>query len=105
MESKYIKLIETYGEKARETLKSGKLSDDNLGMVVGGVGGDNEATCEVCGDPMLAGTYPDVGKGWKCAKCGITTNASDADVIALIPYMDQNNIPVNYPKWWGQLNQ
>lgn len=104
MESRYKELIDTYGEKAKEALKTGKLRDDDLENVIGGVGGANEATCEVCGDPMIAGTYPSVGEGWKCERCGIARNASDADVIAIIRYMEQNHLPVNYPVWWGQIN-
>lgn len=103
MESKYMDLINTYKDKAREAGKSGKLSDQELEGVTGGVGGANEATCEVCGAPMIAGTYPTVGKGWQCPACGIATNASDADVIEIIRYMEQAGLPVNYPKWWGQV--
>ena len=105
MESKYKSLIEAYGDKAREALKSGKLSDEALEKVIGGVGGANEATCEVCGKPMKPGTYPGIGKGWQCAACGIATDASDADVIAIIRYMEQAGMQVNYPVWWNQVNQ
>jgi hypothetical protein len=104
MESKYTSLVSEYKDKAWDTIKSGKLSDDDLVKVIGGVGGANEATCEVCGKPMKAGTYPEIGTGWQCAACGITTNASDADVIAVIRFMEQSGMPVNYPVWWNQIN-
>ena len=104
METKYKDIIGMYKDKARDAMKSGKMTDDAMSMVVGGVGGANEATCEVCGKPMKAGTYPDVGKGWQCATCGITTNASDADMIAIIKYMEQMGVPVDYPVWWGQIS-
>ena len=104
MESKYKNLISTYGDKAKEAMKAGKLSDADLENVIGGVGGANEATCEICGKPMKVGTYPGIGKGWQCAACGITTDASDADVITIIRYMEQSGMPVNYPVWWNQIN-
>ncbi len=105
MDSKYKDLVGMYRDKARDAIKSGKLSNDELGKVVGGVGGANEATCEVCGKPMKAGTYPGIGKGWQCAACGIATDASDADVIAIIRYMEQMGMPVNYPVWWKDLKK
>ena len=103
MESKYTKMISKYRDKAREAAKSGKLGDDELTNVVGGVGGANEATCEICGKPMTPGTYPGIGKGWQCAACGITTDASDADVIEIIRYMEKNGLPVSYPVWWNKI--
>ena len=39
------------------------------------------AACPYCGKAMVPGNYPGVGKGWKCAACGLATDASDADVI------------------------
>ena len=55
MESKYTSLVSEYKDKAWDTIKSGKLSDDDLVKVIGGVGGANEATCEVCG--KASGNY------------------------------------------------
>lgn len=104
MESKYKDLINTYKDKAKEAIKTGRLSDEDLERVNGGVGGANEATCENCGKPMIPGTYPTVGKGWQCPTCGIATNASDADIIAIIKYMEQAGMQVNYPVWWKQIN-
>lgn len=46
MESKYKDLINTYKDKAKEAIKTGRLSDEDLERVNGGVGGANEATCE-----------------------------------------------------------
>ena len=54
---------------------------------------------------MKAGTYPGIGNGWQCAACGIATDASDADVIAIIRYMEQMGMPVNYPVWWKDLKK
>ena len=104
MESKYKDLISTYRDKAKDALKTGKISDEALESVIGGVGGANEATCEHCGKPMKPGTYPGIGKGWQCATCGIATDASDADIIAIIRFMEQSGMPVNYPVWWNQIN-
>lgn len=53
---------------------------------------------------MIPGTYPTVGKGWQCPTCGIATNASDADIIAIIKYMEQAGMQVKYPVWWKQIN-
>ena len=103
MDSKYKDIIGMYRDKANEALKSGRLSDDDLSGVVGGVGGANEATCEVCGKAMKPGTYPGIGKGWQCADCGIATDASDADLITIIRFMEQSGMSVNYPVWWKQV--
>lgn len=99
MSDKYNENLKNYRDKAKNI----ELSDDDMSSAQGGVGGANEATCPNCGKPMAAGNYPGIGKGWKCASCGLATDCSDAEYIQIIRYMEQAGIPaadIGYPIWW-----
>ncbi len=99
--NKYMEMIKKYREEAKNI----ELSDQDMGKAIGGVGGANEATCPVCGKPMKAGVIPGIGNGWTCEACGISTDASDAETIQIIKYMEQMGIPdIGYPIWWNQVN-
>ena len=102
--NKYIDMIGKFRKEAAE--KVGILSEADLDKVIGGVGGANEATCPTCGKAMTAGTYPTIGKGWKCPICGLATDASDAETIQIIRYMEQMGISgIAYPVWWNQIKK
>ena len=99
-------VIKKYGEEGKAALKKlSALSDADMSNVVGGVGGANEATCPQCGKSMQGG-YNDgfIVNGWKCSKCGIATDMSDAETIQLIKIMEQSGIQnIGYPVWWKQV--
>ena len=91
-------------KKERNKAKNMELPDVDMKAATGGVGGANEATCPYCGKPMAAGNYPLVGRGWKCADCGLTTDCSDAETIQIIRYMEQAGITdIGYPIWWNKI--
>jgi tRNA(Ile2) C34 agmatinyltransferase TiaS len=73
--------------------------------IIGGVGGANEATCPYCGKPMKGG-YSDgtIVNGWHCASCGLSTDASDAETIQIIKFLEQSGVQdIAYPVWWKQV--
>ena len=97
-------MIKKYRKEYNEH-KNAELSDTDMSKAIGGVGGKNEATCPYCGKPMVAGNYADFGNGWNCADCGLTTDASDAELIEIIRYMEQAGITdIAYPIWWNKIN-
>ena len=98
--NKYMEMIKKYRGEAKNI----ELSDQDMGKAIGGVGGANEATCPYCGKAMVPGNYPGVGKAWKCAACGLATDASDAETIQIIRYMEKMGIPdIGYPIWWNKI--
>ena len=98
-DNKYTEIIGKYRAEAKNT----ELPDSDMTNAKGGVGGANEATCPYCGKSMKAGTY-DIGKGWKCNDCGLTTDCSDAEYIQIIRYMEQAGISdISYPIWWNKI--
>ena len=98
----YTEYLSKHRESAKA--KNAALSDDEMSKAQGGVGGANEATCPYCGKAMKPGNYPDVGKGWRCDDCKLTTDCSDAEYIQIIRYMEQSGITdISYPVWWNQV--
>lgn len=95
-----------YKEEVLKARRAAPLSDEQVESVAGGVGGDNEATCPVCGTPMqLSGqTY---GSGvWVCGKCGAGQLFTDAETIEMIRYMEAIGYPgIEYPVWWNQVKK
>ena len=100
-DNKYTDILKKYRDQVKVNTE---LNDADLKDATGGVGGANEATCPYCGKPMTPGNY-DIGKGWKCNTCKLTTDCSDAEYIQIIRYMEQAGITdIAYPIWWKQIN-
>lgn len=102
-EKNYAELINKYKKVALENAKNIPLSDAEMEKVTGGVGGANEATCFYCGKPMV---WDAAISMWTCddpSHCKYSTDASDADTIYIIKYMEQNGIECGYPVWWNQV--
>lgn len=99
----YSELVKKYREVASDADRRRILSDRELETVAGGVGGSNEATCPVCGKPMVM-TGQEFGDGfWYCGDCGVNQIVTDAEFIEIVRYMEQLGYPVEYPVWWNQI--
>ena len=81
-----------------------KLKDEMLEKVTGGVGGENEATCPVCGKPMKFTQNPYGSDSWKCT-CGETQFMSDAEYIMFLEAAEAagQTQGLVYPVWWNQV--
>ncbi|MCR5603447.1 MAG: hypothetical protein K6G27_07080 [Lachnospiraceae bacterium] len=100
----YMNRFKEAAKEYRAKADNIEMNDDAMASATGGVGGANEATCPYCGKAMVPGNYPGVGKGWKCAACGLATDASDAETIQIIRYMEKMGIPdIGYPIWWNKI--
>lgn len=82
-----------------------KIRDDMLDKVSGGVGGENEATCPVCGKRMKKVSNPYGSDSWKCKKCNQTQYMSDADYIQTLKIAESTGQTQGlvYPVWWDQV--
>ena len=81
-----------------------KIKDDILEKVTGGVGGENEATCPVCGKTMKL-QHNDFGSDyWKCV-CGENQYMSDADYIRFLEaaVATGQTQGLVFPVWWNQI--
>ncbi len=77
------------------------LSKEELNVIAGGVGGNNEATCFTCGTKMRR--VEKDGGYWICDKCGFKQTSSDAETIAGIKAaVRAGQIQgIQYPVWWA----
>ena len=103
-ENKYTLFLKQYSEKMN---LSGRLNDDDLEKVTGGVGGANEATCPQCGKPMskqneAGGPQSDA---WFCSDCNIHQFMSDADYIEILKAAESTGQTQGlvYPVWWDKV--
>ena len=82
-----------------------KMSDEMLEKATGGVGGEHEATCPVCGKPMKFKPNPYGSDSWECKKCHETQFLSDADYIQMIKAAEATGQTQGlvYPVWWGKV--
>ncbi|MBO4902072.1 MAG: hypothetical protein J5518_04705 [Lachnospiraceae bacterium] len=77
-----------------------RIDDEALAKVVGGLGGENEATCPKCGKPMKP-----AGDFWHCDACKVDQFMSDADYImtlkaAIAAGQTQGLV---FPVWWDKV--
>ena len=90
-----------------EDLKNMKINDDMLKDVVGGVGGIDEATCPVCGNPMTKSINPYGSDSWVCPdpNCNQTQFLSDAEYIQFLKAAEATGQTqgLTYPVWWDEV--
>jgi len=108
-ENKYTQFISKYRNEAEKLKRAANaaLSDEEMANAVGGLGGDNEATCPVCGKPMTVVNNPYGDNYWTCSKCNVNQICSDAEYIEMIKLLEQAGATegIVYPVWWKELNK
>lgn len=99
----YGDLIRKYREEIAKPEHAAVLSDHDLEKVAGGVGGENEATCPVCGKPMKISNAGFGDSVWYCETCDMYQLLSDAEFVEMVKIMKQLGYPVELPVWWDQV--
>lgn len=86
-------------------LNKNLIDDDILDKVVGGLGGEYEATCPKCGKPMIKVSNPYGSDSWKCDKCKETQFLSDAEYIMMLKTAEATGQTQGlvYPVWWNKI--
>ena len=103
----YTDLVQIYREKLGEQGIT-PLSDEAVGQVAGGVGGNNEATCPYCTGSITMNkiSSPGCDDYWVCPNCGMLQILSDAETIQMIEYFEKiGYTDFEYPSWWSQLQK
>lgn len=103
--SDFTEVLSKFKKEHAGAEKLSALSDREMAKVAGGLGGENEATCSVCGKPMRVSKVENGETFWRCDACKIEHNVSDAEYIALIDMMESFNCPVEYPIWWPEVKK
>ena len=108
-ENKYTQFIGKYRNEANELKKkmNAAVSDEDMAQAIGGVGGANEATCPVCGKPMIKVESGYGDPFWKCPYDDTMQIVSDAEYIEMIRMLEQagQTQGIVYPVWWSQVNK